>query len=178
MNSREIEENKENLPKNPLNPERIDRPIYETDNFIVYACGQPHVSREEGGHIMIYAKVDIFDRTKLTPKQAIEYMRLSILTGEALETAMKNRGVPVVKINYLDNGNWAFKYNRKPHLHMHILGRAADAVIQKFPEAVMLPAMESGFYDAFQPLNSDDIEEIKRQIEILLHDERFSSANW
>jgi len=105
-------------------------------------------------------------------------MRLSILTGEAFEAAMKIRGVPIVKVNYLDNGNWAFKYNRKPHLHMHILGRVSDAVIQKFPEAVILPARESGFYDAFEPLDSDDVGEIKRQIEILLHDERFSSANW
>jgi len=45
-------------------------------------------------------------------------------------------------------------------------------------EAVLLPAMESGFCDTFQPLNNDDIREIKRQIEILLHDERFSSAKW
>ena len=178
MNSREIEENKENLPKSLLNPEKIDRPIYETDNFIVYACVQPHVSREEGGHIMIYAKADISDRTKMSSKQAIEYMRLSILTGEAFEIAMKNRGVPIVKVNYLDNGNWAFKYNRKPHLHMHILGRTADAEIQKFPEAVMLPAMESGFYDAFEPLNSDDMREIKKQIEKLLYEERFLSENW
>lgn len=31
--------------------------IYETENFIVEAVGQPHVIREDGGHIKIYPKV-------------------------------------------------------------------------------------------------------------------------
>jgi len=171
---------KNNQVKNPLESkaEGIHQLIYETDNFIVCVDGYPHVSREEGGHIIISAVSDIPDRTKLTPEQAKEFIRLSMLIGEAMETAMKNRGVPIVKINYVDNGNWAFKYNQKPHLHMHILGRSADAKIQIFPEAVKLPARESGFYESFQPLNSDDIQEVIRQIKILENTERYVLSSW
>jgi len=169
--------------KHPENPpgaisKELNQQIFETESFVVCASGQPHVSREEGGHIILYAKADVTDRTKLTPKQAVEYMRLSMLVGEALEKAMTVRGVHIVKVNYLDNGNWAFKYNCKPHLHMHILGRSADAKIQRFPEAVLLPAMESGFYDSFEALNDDDIAEILLQLELLLQEERFSTVNW
>jgi len=37
LDSREIEENKENLPKTPLNPEGNHQPIYETEYFVVSA---------------------------------------------------------------------------------------------------------------------------------------------
>lgn len=154
------------------------QPIYETNSFTVSAYGRPHVSREEGGHIVISAKEDIHDRTELRPAQAKEYIRLSMLIGEAMGKALNIRGIPVVKINYADNGNWAFKANKKPHLHMHIFGRASDAVNQIFPEAVKLPARESGFYDDFHSLNSKDINEIITQINILEKQERYSLSNW
>ncbi|MCF6335931.1 MAG: HIT domain-containing protein [Spirochaetales bacterium] len=152
--------------------------IYESNSFMVSAYGRPHVSREEGGHIIISAKEDINDRTELTPEQAKEYIRLSMLIGKAMEIAMNIRGVPVVKINYADNGNWAFKNKNKPHLHMHIFGRSVDAKIQIFPEAVKLPARESGFYNEFQALNSEDIKEIITQIRELEKIKQYSSINW
>lgn len=84
--------------------------IYETDNFMVEAHEQPFLPRTDGGHIRIKVKDDsITDRTKLDAKTAIELMRLSMIVGEALETAMNRCGIPVVKINYQDMGNWAFK---------------------------------------------------------------------
>lgn len=153
--------------------------IYETENFSVCAYGRPFVSREEGGHIVIAAKHAVSDRTKLTAQQAKEYMRLSMMTGEAMETAMNRQGVPVVKINYADYGNWAFKKKHpSPHLHMHIFGRASDAKTQVFPEAVLLPARESGFYDSFQPLTPDDIKEIRKEISKLEHSDRYDVKHW
>lgn len=32
-----------------------------------------------------------------------------MLIGEAMEIAMNSRGIPVVKVNYEDLGNWAWK---------------------------------------------------------------------
>jgi len=105
--------------------------IYETKNFIVESYEKPFVSRTDGGHIRIRMKDDsITDRTKLEPKIAIELMRLTMITGEALEKAMNNLGIPVVKINYQDMGNWAWKTNTKPFLHVHVFGRATNAIKQ------------------------------------------------
>lgn len=153
--------------------------IYETENFIVESHLKPFVSRLDGGHIRIRIKNDsIIDRTKLNPKQAIELMCLTMLIGEAFEVSMNKRGIPVVKINYQDMGNWAYKENKLPFLHIHVLGRASNAKYQIFPESVYLPDRSTGFYDNFEPLNEDDIKEIQKQIEIVLQQEKYKLENW
>lgn len=152
--------------------------VYETDNFELVTHDQPFVSRSDGGHIKIVTKNGVEDRTRLTPSHAIELMRLTMLAGEAFQAAMNNRGVPVVKINYEDLGNWAYKTGKKPHLHIHLFGRAENANQQVFPEAVYLPARESGFYDGFEPLNDDDIEELQKQIKLLEDTEKYNLENW
>lgn len=152
--------------------------IYETENFEVITHEAPFVSREEGGHIKIVTKHGVKDRTHLAPTAAIELMRLTMLVGKAMQIAMNNRGVPVVKINYEDLGNWAWKTGKKPHLHIHLFGRAENAVKQVFPEAVYLPARESGFYDSFEALNEEDIKEIQKQITSLENSEKYDLKNW
>lgn len=153
--------------------------IYETKNFIVESHEKPFVSRTDGGHIRIRVKDDsVTDRTKLEPKTAIELMRLTMIVGVAFEKAMNNLGIPVVKINYQDMGNWAWKTNTKPFLHIHVFGRASNAVKQIWPESVYLPDRGTGFYDGFEPLNSQDIEEIKKQIDIVLQEEKYNEKEW
>ncbi|NCB21134.1 MAG: hypothetical protein EOM88_04455 [Clostridia bacterium] len=43
------------------------------------------------------------DRQALEPKLAIELMRLTIVAGEAMTTAMNRRGVDIGRINYYNN---------------------------------------------------------------------------
>jgi len=153
--------------------------IYETENFIVESHEKPFVSRTDGGHIRLKVKdKTITDRTKLIAKQSIEIMRLTVVVGEALENGMNKQGIPVVKINYHDMGNWAFKRNESPFFHIHIFGRSKDAKKQIFPEAVYLPARESGFYDGFEPLNLEDIKIIKELIELSFKSDKYSDENW
>ncbi|MEI6191077.1 MAG: hypothetical protein WCP24_01745 [bacterium] len=153
--------------------------IYETENFIVESHEEPFVSRTDGGHIRIRVKdKTITDRTKLEPKVAIELMRLTMIVGEAFEIAMNNCGVPVVKINYQDMGNWAYKRNEKPFLHVHVFGRATNAVKQIWPESVYLPDRGTGFYNGFEPLNTEDVVEIKKQIDIVTAKEKYQLKNW
>ena len=142
--------------------------IYETQNFIVESHEKPFLPRTDGGHIRIPIKdKTITDRTKISPEVAIELMRLTMIVGEAFEIAMNNRGIPVVKINYQDMGNWAYKTGDKPHLHIHIFGRASNAVKQPWPESVYLPDRNTGFYEGFEPLDAEDILEIQRQIVLI-----------
>jgi len=153
--------------------------IYLTENFIVESHEKPFVSRTDGGHIRIRIKdASIPDRTHLTPAVAIELMRLTMIVGEAMEKGLNNRGIKVVKINYQDMGNWAFKTGEKPFLHVHVFGRTFEAKDQVFPESVYLPARESGFYDKFEPLNKEDILEIQKQIEILLKQDKYQLSAW
>ena len=152
--------------------------IFETENFIVEAVEKPHITRTDGGHIKIYPKVKKVDRTELTPKEAIELMRLTMIVGEAMAKGMNNRGVDIGRINYQDNGNWSVFKPEGPYLHIHLYGRAKSAKIQKYGDAVYLPQRETGFYDKFEPLNDGDIAEIKKQIEEISKQEKYQDSNW
>jgi len=153
--------------------------ISETENFIVETQERPFVPRTDGGHIRIKIKDgSITDRTKLDSKTAKELMRLTMIVGEAFEKAMNNRGIPVIKINYQDMGNWAWKRGEKPYLHIHVFGRASNSVKQPFPESVYLPDRSTGFYEGFEPLNNEDIAEIQKQIKEVEKQEKYNLKNW
>jgi len=75
-------------------------------------------------------------------------------------------------------GNWAFKTGEQPTFHIHIYGRAESAEFQPYQEAVQLPDRSTGFYDKFEPLNEDDISEIKNQIDELLKESKYQLSSW
>ena len=105
-------------------------------------------------------------------------MRLTLVVGEALQKVMNEQGIPVVKINYQDMGNWSYKDGNKSYLHIHVFGRASNAVKQPFPESVYLPDRSSGFYDGFEPLNERDCLLLGAFINTLFSENRFSDKTW
>ncbi len=150
-------------------------PIYETNNFYIQAAKKPFIDRSEGGHIYLFPKIEVSDRTKLTPKLAIEYTKLSMVVGEAMKSAMARQGIEIGIINYQDMGNWGVFKPEGPTLHMQIYGRAKTASIQKYGDAVQLPHRETGFYDNFKPLSEEDVDEIKADIEKLLQTDKYAA---
>jgi diadenosine tetraphosphate (Ap4A) HIT family hydrolase len=154
--------------------------IFETKNFIVESHEQPFLPRTDGGHIRILPKDrTISDRTKLDAKLAIELMRFTIVCGLALEKAMNEQGIPVIKINYQDMGNWFWKSdNAKPFLHVHIFGRATNAVKQPWPESMYLPDRKTGFYEGFEPLNEKDVESLQAEIKKIFALPKYSDEAW
>lgn len=147
--------------------------IYETANFLIQAADKPFIDRAEGGHIYIFPKIPVRDRTQLSPKLAIEYTKLSMVVGEALKSAMARRGVDIGIVNYQDMGNWGVFKPEGPTLHMQIFGRATTAIVQKYGDAVLLPHRETGFYDNFKPLDEKDIKEIRGDIENLMQTDKY-----
>ena len=152
--------------------------IHETKNFIVEAVEEPHITRVDGGHIKIYPKMKKVDRTELTPEEANEVMRLTMIVGEAMTKGMNNRGVDIGRINYQDNGNWSVFKPEGPYFHIHLYGRAKSAKIQKYGDAAHFPQRETGFYGGYEPLNEDDVLEIKKQIEEISKQDKYRDENW
>jgi diadenosine tetraphosphate (Ap4A) HIT family hydrolase len=147
--------------------------IYETSTFILETPQTPFVDRTEGGHVRIMSKLKVSDRTKLSPEQAIEYMKLSMLAGEALISAMKSQGIEIGIVNYQEMGNWSVFKPEGTTMHMHIFGRAKTAVKQKYGEAVLLPQKDTGFYDDFKTLNKEDIKKMQQDIQRLLETSKY-----
>lgn len=153
--------------------------IYDTENFVVAVPKVPHIPRTDGGHLWIRSKKKYFSsRIELEPKLAIEVMRLTMLVGEAMEKAMKNRDINVEKINYQENGNWAYQKGMNPEFHIHLYGRTKESKTQTWSEALVFPNKSTGFYDNFERFNNEDIEEIKKQINLLEKEDKYNIANW
>ena len=153
--------------------------LFETENFRVFAFPTPHVDRDEGGHLKVETTKNIKDRADLPPHMAVEFAWLVTLVGEAFKTVMNNQGVEVVKLNYLEMGNWAFKKpNPTEHFHIHIYGRVFGAKHQPFPEALYLPDRKSGFYDTFKALTKEDETLLTQEIVKLGATEKYKEENW
>ncbi len=149
--------------------------IYETENFSVLAAEHPHIDRLDGGHVKIIPKVRVRDRTELSLELAAELMKLTMVVGEAMSLGLKKRGIDIGRINYQENGNWRVFDPDGPYLHIHLYGRAISASIQKYGSAIYLPNRASGFYDGLAPLDSSDVEVIRREIERILQTPKFST---
>lgn len=154
--------------------------FYETTNFAVFAPTKPHVSREEGGHLCIVHKEakKYKSRLDLTPREAKELIRLSMLAGEAMLRGLKNRGIEIARINYQENGNWSFLRHEQPFFHLHLYGRTTDSHRQHWGEALYLPDPNTNFYNCNIPLNRDDISEILSQFKKLEYSPKYAPENW
>lgn len=154
--------------------------IWKTRSFELRAEEKPLIDRSDGGHIAIYPKKRIPDRQCLTRKQAIEFIRLTMVAGEAMTIAMRANGVDIGRINYQDNGNWSVFSPAGPYFHLHIYGRAISARIQKYGQSLNFPHREENpeFYKHNTPLSKGDIEAIRIQIELLMKLEKYADAGW
>ncbi|MCD8483995.1 hypothetical protein LRY65_02930 [Candidatus Woesebacteria bacterium] len=141
--------------------------IYRTTNFILESHERPEVDRNDGGHIKISPIEDVSDRTQLSPALAIELMRFTMVAGLAFTTAMAQQGITLGRINYQENGNW------KPHLHIHLYGRAINAQYQKFGDPI-----KPGHREEYQPLTIEDCQLIATELEKLFGEEKFSDQQW
>jgi diadenosine tetraphosphate (Ap4A) HIT family hydrolase len=156
----------------------MDKEIFQTKNFIVEVAEKPHVTRTDGGHIRIFPKLKVVDRTELSPELAIELTRLTMIVGEAMAKALNKRDIDIGRINYQDNGNWSVFKPEGPYLHIHLYGRAKSAKIQKYGDACYFPQRSTGFYDSFEPLNDDDIKEIRKEIESIFKEDKYQDKKW
>ncbi len=156
-----------------------DKLIYETANFKLQVPYKPHVSRLEGGHVYIKKKnMPPENVYELQPKELIELMRFTVLAGEAYKKAMNVRGIKVKRLNFQDNGNWAYLRGEEPVTHLHIYGRTEYSDKQKWGEALYFPNQFTEYYNDIEPINIDDIKEIRNQIDLLEKTEKYKLTNW
>ncbi len=112
---------------------------------------------------------------------ATKLMYLTMIAGEAVTKVMKEAGLKVVRINYQDNGNWAYKEPKKePHLHVHLYVRTTgeqhpdnDSRFQAFPDALVFPDRGTGYYEKFQPLTDEDCQAINSEMVSLARREKY-----
>ena len=144
--------------------------VLETRHFTVLAPDQPHVSRGDGGHLIINPRVTVEDRTQLSREQAVELVKLTMMAGEAMRAVLSRRGVDIGRINYQDNGNW------RHELHVHLYGRARSARNQPWGQPLSFPPTaqaQKKLAGTLEPLNADDISGLKAEMTRLLATDKY-----
>ena len=139
--------------------------VYASKHFEIVVPPHPHVTRTDGGHLIINPKVAVLDRTKLDGEQTIELAKLTTVAGEAMATVLTQRGIEIGRINYQDNGNW------RHELHVHLYGRARQGKLQPWGHFLVIPTIRDAFMKemgSLEPLNADDIAALRVEIERLL----------
>jgi diadenosine tetraphosphate (Ap4A) HIT family hydrolase len=139
--------------------------VYESVHFDIVVPERPHVTRADGGHLIINPKVPVEDRTKLARDQAVELVKLTMVAGEAMTTVLTRKGIPIGRMNYQDNGNW------RHELHVHLYGRSRNATIQPWGTFLQIPPTREAFnakMGNLEPLNADDVRELRAEIGRLL----------
>jgi diadenosine tetraphosphate (Ap4A) HIT family hydrolase len=144
--------------------------VYTSQHFEIITPAQPHISRSDGGHLIINPKVVVDDRTQLTREQAVELVKLTMVAGEAMKDVLTRHGIAIGRINYQDNGNW------RPELHVHLYGRARGARLQPYGHALAFPPTREAFQDEMgnlEPLTQDDVEALAVAINRLMRTQKY-----
>lgn len=144
--------------------------IFTAEHFDITTPEKPHVSRSDGGHLIINPKSPVPDRTGLARDPAIELMKLTMVAGEAMKTVLGRSGIDIGRINYQDNGNW------RHELHVHLYGRARGATIQLFGHPLAFPPTRDAFNEQMgdlEPLTGSDIASLKAEIARLLSTDKY-----
>jgi diadenosine tetraphosphate (Ap4A) HIT family hydrolase len=144
--------------------------VFESKHFVVLAPEQPHVSRGDGGHLIVNPRVAVEDRTQLSREQAVELVKLTMVAGEAMKTILTRNGIDIGRINYQDNGNW------RHELHVHLYGRARNAVIQKWGQPLSFPPTaqaQKELAGKLEPLDAVDISGLKAEMTRLLSSDKY-----
>jgi len=146
--------------------------ILESRHFIITAPERPHVSRRDGGHLIINPRKTVEDRTQLDREEAIELVKLTMIAGAAMKTVLSRKGIDIGRINYQDNGNW------RHELHVHLYGRARSSTIQKWGQPLSFPptaAAQKELDGKLEPLSAEDVAELQAEMARLLVSEKYLS---
>jgi diadenosine tetraphosphate (Ap4A) HIT family hydrolase len=70
--------------------------IYETHSFNIVTLTNPHISRSDGGHIIIMPKKGGYkSRTEMPVKMAVEMLALTMIVGEAMSAVLAKNGIDI-----------------------------------------------------------------------------------
>ena len=144
--------------------------VLESRYFTISAPERPHVSRRDGGPLIINPRKTVEDRTQLDREQAIELVKLTMIAGEAMKTVLSRKGIDIGRINYQDNGNW------RHELHVHLYGRARGSTIQKWGQPLSVPptaAAQKELDGKLEPLSTEDVAELQAEMTRLLATDKY-----
>ena len=108
--------------------------LCETEEARVLLPPRPHISPQDGGHLVAIPRRHVRSRRELPVEALHEVELLTMVAADALEAVFGTGW-----FNYQENGNWSLERPERQHMHVHVYGRTADAVDQPWGEALRFP---------------------------------------
>jgi diadenosine tetraphosphate (Ap4A) HIT family hydrolase len=128
------------------------RAVYEDRYFRVVAPDYPLNSRDDGGHLILFKKRPVGDRSELSCEEAIDFMRISMIVGRAMYDVLG-----IERMNYEDLGNWGLDEPGGAKMHLHFFGRAREQIHQIRGQHIFLYPKDHPIYKGhLEPLGDED----------------------
>ena len=138
--------------------------VYEDRYFVVHAPRLPLHSRGDGGHLVLGKKTPVFDRSDMSPEEAIDFIRVSMAVGRAMYDVLK-----IERMNYEDLGNWGLDDPDGPEMHMHFFGRAHEQTHQIRGQHMFLYPQGHPIYKGhLEPLDTNAVVMLRARVEEIL----------
>ena len=74
--------------------------VYKDKYFVVSSPESPLNCRDDGGHLVMWKREKVTDRSDMTYQEAIDFMRISMAVGKAMYEVLG-----IERMNYEDLGN-------------------------------------------------------------------------
>ncbi len=147
----------------------MDIVVYEDEYFVVLSPDYPLNCREDGGHLIMVKKEKVTDRSDMTYREAIDFMRVSMMVGKAMY-----RVLGVERVNYEDLANWGLDDPGGPKMHLHFFGRARRQIHQIRGQHISLFPKGHLIYDGhLKPFTKDETDKLRVKIEEISHEEKY-----
>ena len=143
--------------------------VYEDRYYLVVSPDSPFNSREDGGHLVMYKREPVTDRSDLDWREAIDFMRISMAVGKAMYEELG-----VERMNYEDLGNWGVDDPGGPKMHLHFFGRARHEIHQIRGQHIFLHPKGHPIYEGhLEPLRSEELGRLRDRVAAILEGEQY-----
>jgi diadenosine tetraphosphate (Ap4A) HIT family hydrolase len=143
--------------------------VYEDKYFYVVSPEYPLNCREDGGHMIMGKKEQVFDRSDLTVEEAIDFMRISMMVGRAMYDVLK-----IERMNYEDLANWGLDDPEGPRMHLHFFGRAREQIHQIRGQHIALFPKDHPIYGGhLKHFTKQETDKLRKRIEEISKEEKY-----
>lgn len=104
---------------------------------------------------------NISERTECDAQSLIGMAFATQLLGYAMREVLTAHDIDLYRINYQDNGNWAFlRGDSHPLMHIHLYGRVKNETRQSYGQALVFPDPGDEYYRGLVPVPDEILYEI------------------
>jgi len=143
--------------------------VYEDRYFVVIRPEFPLNCRDDGGHLIMYKREQVTDRSDLSYQEAIDFMRISMAVGRAMYEVLG-----VERMNYEDLGNWGIDNPGGAKMHLHFMGRARYQLHQIRGQHISLYPKDHPIYKGhLKPLSEEQVISLRTRVSEILMEPKY-----